>query len=386
MLSVIVPVYNCEKTITKCVKSIINQDYKNLELLLIDDGSTDDSAQVCKSLALDDERIRFFTGPNIGAIGARKKGFDLSKGEAVTFVDADDWIESGMYTFLMSIYEQNDVDLVTSGYCTESKDKINQIIDSVPEGLYLRNEIYSSVVPYMMHDEMSNLPGITQPLVNKIFKKSKLENILKNSEDTVISDDAKVTYVMILEADSIYITHNIWYHYIMNENSKTHRHKIEMFEGIRRFMTIMESYYEKYGVLNVMRSQLEAYVRSLLDMAIRNTYEIEIKNTNLVFPYEYVERGSRIVIHGAGNVGKSYWQYVKDGNYVKVIGWVDAKESVWIDTPNYRIESPKNVINMEFDYIVIAIYQESIANEIRNEYIKLGVEPNKILWVEPKYL
>ena len=97
LVSIIVPVYNAEKTLNKCVDSILNQTFQDWELLLIDDGSTDRSGELCDEYANKDSRVRVFHKINEGVSSARNVGLDNAKGQWITFVDADDWIDKNMY-------------------------------------------------------------------------------------------------------------------------------------------------------------------------------------------------------------------------------------------------------------------------------------------------
>lgn len=111
-ISVIVPVYNVEKYLDKCIQSILNQSFTDFELLLIDDGSTDQSGAICDAYALQDERIRVFHKENGGVSSARNMGLDEAKGEWIAFVDSDDWVIESYFSELLSA---KDVDLVVSG-------------------------------------------------------------------------------------------------------------------------------------------------------------------------------------------------------------------------------------------------------------------------------
>ena len=102
LLSVIVPVYNAEKYLDRCVRSIVNQTYKNLEIILINDGSTDRSGAMCDEWADADARIQVVHSENHGVSHARNMGLDLARGDWITFVDNDDWIEPDMYEFMIT--------------------------------------------------------------------------------------------------------------------------------------------------------------------------------------------------------------------------------------------------------------------------------------------
>lgn len=116
VVSIIVPVYNAEKTLKRCVNSIINQLYKDWELLLVDDGSTDDSSIICDEYAQQDRRIRVFHKQNGGVSSARNVGLDNAIGEWVTFIDSDDWIEKRMLNIFNIV---SNVDLICCYYVAE---------------------------------------------------------------------------------------------------------------------------------------------------------------------------------------------------------------------------------------------------------------------------
>ncbi len=101
-VSVIVPIYNAEKYLNKCLESIIGQTYKNLEIILVDDGSSDNSPTICDAWAQIDSRIRVIHKKNGGVSSARNAGIDLAQGDYIGFVDADDWIEPNMYEVLIN--------------------------------------------------------------------------------------------------------------------------------------------------------------------------------------------------------------------------------------------------------------------------------------------
>ena len=104
-VSVIIPIYNAAQYLHKCLKSVISQTYKNLDIIMIDDGSSDDSYSIAKEYQEKDSRIRLFTQTNIGLISTRKRGIELAEGEIVGFVDSDDWIEPIMYERLVQRLE-----------------------------------------------------------------------------------------------------------------------------------------------------------------------------------------------------------------------------------------------------------------------------------------
>ena len=125
MISVIVPVYNVEPYLRKCLDSVINQTYKDMEILIVDDGSTDGSGDICDEYKTD-KRVRVFHTENRGLSCARNVGLDNAKGDWIGFVDSDDWIEPEMYELLIKGAEETGADIVECGIFTEYKTRTIQ--------------------------------------------------------------------------------------------------------------------------------------------------------------------------------------------------------------------------------------------------------------------
>ncbi len=127
LISVIIPAYNIEKYIGECLDSVINQSYKNLEILVVNDGSKDNTAQVIEEYVIRDNRIKHLLKENSGVSDTRNYGLDRAKGDLISFVDGDDFIDPDMYECLVSEFEKNpDVDIVKFGFTTFDS---NNIVD-----------------------------------------------------------------------------------------------------------------------------------------------------------------------------------------------------------------------------------------------------------------
>ena len=126
LISVIVPIYNVEKYLDRCVDSIINQTYKNLEIILVDDGSPDNCLAICDSWAEKDRRIKVIHKENGGVSSARNSALDIASGDYIGFVDSDDWIEPDMYEILIKNAKKYDADISRCAglldYCDRSEE------------------------------------------------------------------------------------------------------------------------------------------------------------------------------------------------------------------------------------------------------------------------
>lgn len=115
LISIIVPIYNVEKYLNQCIDSIINQSYKNLEIILINDGSPDNSGEICDQYKLIDDRIVVVHQKNKGLSGARNSGLEIATGDYIGFVDSDDWIEKKMYEVMLNLLLKHDLDIIECG-------------------------------------------------------------------------------------------------------------------------------------------------------------------------------------------------------------------------------------------------------------------------------
>ncbi len=122
LISVIIPVYNDEETLLRCLDSVCSQSYSNLDIIVIDDGSTDRSGMICDSCAKRDQRIRVIHQENKGVSVTRNKGITLAAGDYITFLDSDDWIERGLFQHLIDEIRANDSDITQWSYCIDSAD------------------------------------------------------------------------------------------------------------------------------------------------------------------------------------------------------------------------------------------------------------------------
>lgn len=381
MLSVIIPVYNTEKYLRRCLDSIVNQTYKELKIILVDDGSTDSSGMICDEYAKKYENIFVYHQENQGVVVARNQGIAIAKSEYITFVDSDDWLDVDFYERLFSYLNSTDVDMVTSGMILEWENKKKIITDTIAEGIYQKEEIKNNIWNKMAYDLQESRQGITASLWNKIFKKEILESLMKNIDlDIRYGEDGAVVYTLLTKAEKIIVTHYCGYHYVQHDDSSIHTYSEKSFGSILTLQKCMKR--EMLGINkdNLLESQINFYVESLLKVAIKSVYGISVKTSVYLFPFHKVLQYSKIILYGAGEVGKSYYKCLEDRLYATVIAWVDKNYKQY----DSDIQTPDVIIQKEFDYIVIAIDDRNIANEIKCNLENIGISKDKIIWEKPK--
>lgn len=183
LVSVIVPVYNAEKYLVKCLESIVNQTYKNLEIILVNDGSKDNSLSICQEYAKRDARITVFDKTNGGVSSSRNFGIDLSSGEYVCFFDSDDYVEISFIEKLVNKIGDNDVCI--GGYVAENYNEEGGL--TTKEEVLLDIERIDDNFPLQNHKKLF---ALSMSLWNKLYRLSLIkENFLRFDEKVSFGED-----------------------------------------------------------------------------------------------------------------------------------------------------------------------------------------------------
>ena len=207
-VSVIVPVYNGEKFIEECIKNVLNQTLEEFELIIINDGSTDNTLDICKRNSEIDKKIRIINQENEGVSSARNKGIEQSNGEYICFVDCDDKIEENYLEELYNTCEDNNVKI---SCCTiESIDNKGNIISSrfMEDGYYKKIDAL---------DELFKFRGLNWGPCGKLFHKSLIKGNLK-FPNLHVYEDLSFVYKAIYSSEGIYFTNKCKYYYIHRQN------------------------------------------------------------------------------------------------------------------------------------------------------------------------
>ncbi|MGN0521374.1 MAG: glycosyltransferase family 2 protein [Eubacterium sp.] len=210
LISVIVPVYNSEKYLDKCIDSIVSQTYENLEIILIDDGSPDSCPQKCDEWAKRDSRIKVIHKENGGVSSARNCGLDIASGDYITFIDSDDFAETDMLEIMVNGAVCNDADIVVCGFIFDTVDGLSDEIKCT-DALYHGSEIIKNYV----------LDNIRPEACSKLFKKSVIKSIGFNCSYGY-AEDLLFNYYAFKESKTVACIDECRYHYLQDSgNSST---------------------------------------------------------------------------------------------------------------------------------------------------------------------
>lgn len=366
----------------KCINSILNQRYKDIEIILVDDGSTDGSSELCDELSQQYKNVLVKHVQNNGPYMARKEGAKLAHGDVITFVDSDDWMEIDAYEELMRIYKEYKPDIIAFSCRTEPNRRLCE--DYYEEGFYDKNKIKKIIIPTMMYNPQVGDRGLFASVCCKLFDKSLFARVTDGINGYIVwGEDALITYPAVSLAESVFIIHKVYYNYRVNDISVTHKFPSERLDELSDFWAYMSDFFASQRMTADITFQMECYMRKLIELLVVNRFGIHSRGNVFGFPYLYVAKGMKIQIYGAGDVGKSYVYELIHSNYAKIVGWYDRN---YIDIGNYagiEIQNPEAIGNTISDMVLVAIQNEETARAIKSYISELGVASEKIVWVKP---
>lgn len=436
LISIIVPVYNAITYLEECISSILQQTYNNLEIIFVDDGSTDGSISVLEKYSLQDRRIKVIKKEHhdgTGAGEARNAGLKAASGHYVQFLDADDYFESDLIEslYLCAINNQADIVIINAWKldCKSGiKSKYSELIN---ENEIIRNKVFSG------RECSDNLFQMTNGTVwNMLFNKAFLDKNDIFFQEMRFTDDNLFSYTALASADRIIYCDSKKIHYrFLSNNSQTSKSldypEVLWKAGLALKEELLKrGMYERYRLSFVKRyishamiflnKQIEENGRYFeycfnkikndvwneldIDFYIDNTddnleygrWKYNLKMIKKCYAKEFADWfassplhrcgitipsmviGKKIVVYGAGEYGRRIVEHVNRTNDLQIVMWVDKNYS---NLPG-DIVDPEKINNVEYDYIILGTVLTSVVNSMRNMLLSMGVSNSKILELE----
>lgn len=260
MISIIIPCYNAEKTIERCLESVINQTYKNIEIIVINDGSVDRTDSIIKRYTTD-KRIKYYNRSNHGIGKTRNFGIEKANGKYITFLDSDDYLPNDAIDNLYKLAQKNKLDLVVSDYYVDNKNIKSEKIKSFPITNVKNN-------PNLIFD-------INLAPWNKLYKKELIENI--KFEENLKYEDAPFVIESIIKAKRIGKLDKETYYYVVNSNSETTIRDERIFDIFKILDIIGRLVENKKQLIEVYKTLC---IRIICNYNIQQRYQKKIKTAN----------------------------------------------------------------------------------------------------------
>lgn len=380
LISVIVPIYKIERYIGICIESILNQTYKNLEIILVDDGSPDKCPEICDLYAKKDSRIKVIHKKNGGLVSARKTGVITATGEYIGYVDGDDWVGTGFYESLVNLIISSNADMVCAGQSRDLFEKSFSLCDNVISGLYEGDKLKKLQSEMMSYGDYHCL-GISTYVWNKLFRREiLLEHQINVDERISIGEDAAVTYPVLMDCKRVYVTDNCAYHYRQREDSMLK--STTLFADELMKLWYLYEYMTAFAQNQPPEYQIQKQVDDfVLSICIIRSGGILPDHSYSAFDEDFSDK--KIVVYSAGTFGQQLVKRFSEQEHCEVVGWID--EDYW----EYRrccmdVDPVERISSIDYDFVLIATVTPHVTEKMKNRLIDCGVSKQKILTVHHK--
>jgi glycosyltransferase involved in cell wall biosynthesis len=296
LVSIVIPIFNSEKYLNECLLSIIEQTYKNIEIIAVNDGSTDGSKSICDKYAKSDKRLKIINRSNKGVSSSRNIGLRRSKGDYITFADSDDWLEPDAIENMVSIIERENVDCVRTATFISSKTKEREDELSLEEKKYYKEDIPNILNAFVSGDEKCYVFLL-------LLKKSLLPKLRLFNERIHMMEDTCFYMDLLSKINSIYLSNVKTYHYLQSDSSATRS---------------PGRYIDNIGYILSANSEIKKILRKtdLLKDDIKNSLDLE--HVRLMSEYSY-----RAYVNAPDSMGRILNALRNDKGFRKLSNSVD---------------------------------------------------------------
>lgn len=381
LVSILVPVYGEDECLPLCIKSLVNQDYPNIEIVLVDDGSPDKCPQICDEWLIKDNRIKVIHKKNGGLVSARKEGIVNATGDYIAYVDGDDWIDSDFISVMMQNILKYDADIVTCGYKKELARSSIPASNGITCGFYNRESLEKCVFPNMIFDEKTSIGSVCTYVWNKIFKKELvLKSQLSVDNNIVIGEDSLCVYPTLLQSNKLVSVNYNGYHYRQRNGSLLRNTSIstKALDKLKLF------YFEFNNFINTvddkwnLKDQLDNYyVTQLLMMSDVLFYKYD--HLNEAFPFFNLKKKKNVIIYSAGAFGIHLFNLYNHNKFCNVVAWTDPDYASYATSLHIPIVSLSDALKKQYDKIIIASVNSEFIDKSKKIILEQGIDESKIL-------
>ncbi len=281
-VSIVIPVFNSEKYLSKCIESVLGQEEQDIEIILVDDGSTDLSVSICERYKEKDSRIVLLVKKNGGPHSARKAGVKLASSPYVAFVDSDDWIGKTLFTNMLTIMQDNTIDCVLGSCTCIDANSVSIMRNQFNNGKYIKSQLENIIYERMLCPFNSFKQNIIPSLCGKLFKKELIAEIMDMLDDDIcIGEDLACTFRYLLTCNSIYIHNdNCEYYYEIRNGTNSSRYDSKYFNKAIRLTSFLKQTVRDFNydflIDNINRYTIYIIYREIgiaISLSDRKTYK-----------------------------------------------------------------------------------------------------------------
>ena len=286
-LSIIVPVFNVGSLVKRCIESLINQSYTNIEIIIVNDGSTDDSFKFIEPY-LSNPRIKYLFQTNKGLGEARNVGIRNASGTLITFVDSDDWVDLDLYRIMIDSIEKNKSDIAICGV----KNELNNFHSSEERYTYLYPNVISKFKALSLLSRCERNDYMISPVVwNKVYKKSViLDNDIRFIDNSYWEDDI-FSFQVFMFANTFSVVPKVYYHYFQREKSITKHFSKKHIDDIimsfkKLYLSMEKQTFLDFNIMPMLNCYFDRAISSMFQMLFCNEPSAQIQKEYIIYFYE----------------------------------------------------------------------------------------------------
>lgn len=416
-VSVVIPVYNAQKYLRECIYSVQKQTMKELEMICINDGSTDDSYKILKEIQKNDSRIKILSQSNQGAGAARNLALKHAKGRYICFLDSDDYLMD--QKSLDKLYEsiiKNHVSICGGIFYTDNNGKLEMLNVSCKlcmnvgkekyfkyedfqydyhyqNYIYERNFLLQHNITFPEYRRFEDPPFFVKAMTvaqvfsivdvpfycyrigigNFEYDENKMDQLMQGIHDNLqfsaqegLKKLHRLTYYRMLEFCNRQLKG-----FVLEKNPILYQRLSQVNEVIR-WEWLEERCRIKNRILNPFSAMKQTDDKKFIKPQREDTEK-------WILPYKYLENNSKVALYGAGDVGRSYFRQLQRSDDYNLCAWAD-KNYQKIITTEYKVISPEQLLNIDFDTLLIGVAEIEMAMDIMDDLTELGIPARKLVW------
>lgn len=372
-ISIVVPIYNVDLYVDKCISSIVDQLYDNIEIILVDDGSTDKSGEICDHWRLKDNRITVIHKKNGGPVSARKAGTKLATGNYLISVDGDDWIEKDWVLQLADAIERSGADIIyRDGVLRDNNGTLFDTAMHIEERMYQGTEIQDEFARNLLQFN----PGIEKKIklnsVSWAYRTDLIkEQIQRVRNEFIANEDLILATYCIFNSNTIFVTKGGGYHYVQRVSSMSFS-EVNIDTMCVLYNDLLEFFDEKHVSEYVKR----IYNGLLSVNMLYINYGALMKRVPDLLPFfPKVKKNSQIVIFGAGRVGRHMTSALEASANYHVVALVDSFPEKYKDIEIHHV---KDINKYAYDFIIVASTISQHIESMKKKLLEMQIPEQKI--------
>lgn len=378
LITVIVPIYNVASYLKKCLESILSQTYENIEVILVDDGSTDDSGRICDRYAQINKRIQVIHKDNGGLVTARKAGLACAHGKYIGFVDSDDYIDAEFYELLLEHLTEDDADISQMGFWEESETGSQKV--SCPRRVFDLNSQRMEMLCEGILERRRTDFCISYNVWSKLYKADLIQSCYSMVPDIQqFGEDVISTCCCMLYADKISVINNEKYHHNIRRDSLSYETGLDYFVKYSSLYTQLKYVFQNHAQYLKIKDSIDTFYKEHI---LSGLHRFGARVNRYAFPKMDVLKGKNVILYGAGNVGRDYYTQLCMYRQCHVIVFMDKN----FDAYHYDyidVVGKDKLSDFEYDVILISVLNEAAAVSIKSDLMAVGVPETKIIWESP---